>query len=188
MPTRSLCQLRRIRTMMMMRREAKEDPGPCLPSAPCSSCPPPTRELGWLHMHAHKLVYTVWRGGRIKVFVCSQVSAGVSLHLHSALFRDVHPAGHRHEQYRPGRRRPCLAWIPSQQCKNVDMHSFVAWNTLCVHDITTMLFVFYLTCLLICTSPVVCGRFKGIADIINSRVTLVWEEGLNPCSLMSVIS
>lgn len=40
--------------MMMMRREAKEDPGPCLPSAPCSSCPPPTREWdGYTCMRTH---------------------------------------------------------------------------------------------------------------------------------------
>lgn len=125
MPTRSLCQLRRIRTMMMMRREAKEDPGPCLPSAPCSSCPPPTREWdGYTCMRT--LLYSLYDAGGNKVFIGSQVSTGVSLHLHSTLFRDVHPAGHRHEQYRPGRRRPCLARIPPQQRKNFDTHSFVA--------------------------------------------------------------
>lgn len=51
MPTRSLCRRRRIRMMMMMRREVKEDPGLCLPSAPCSSCPPPTR-------NAHRYIHT----------------------------------------------------------------------------------------------------------------------------------
>lgn len=44
MPTQSLFQRRRIRTTMMTIREVKEDPGPCLLSAPCLSCPPPTRE------------------------------------------------------------------------------------------------------------------------------------------------
>lgn len=49
-----------------------------------------------------------------------------------------------------------------------------------VNMILQCLFDFYLTCLLIFTSPFVGGLFKGIADIINGRVTLVWEEGLNP--------
>lgn len=35
-PTPSLCPRRRIRTMMMMTRQVKEDPGPCLLSPPCS--------------------------------------------------------------------------------------------------------------------------------------------------------
>lgn len=30
---------------MMMRKGVKEDPGPCRPLAPCSSCLPPTRKL-----------------------------------------------------------------------------------------------------------------------------------------------
>lgn len=30
--------------MMTMRREVKEDPGPCLPTAPCSSYQLPTRK------------------------------------------------------------------------------------------------------------------------------------------------
>ena len=54
MPTRSLCRRRRIRTTMMMKRGVKEDLGPCLPSAPCSSCPPPTRKWNYYkHMQTH---------------------------------------------------------------------------------------------------------------------------------------
>lgn len=49
MQTLSLCQQRRIR-MMMMIREVKEDPDPCLHTAPCSSCPLPTRERSIKHI------------------------------------------------------------------------------------------------------------------------------------------